>query len=99
MQARFTDNGEISSRYLSDIRQVLLDFMREIGVAYPRVTYDAAFAQSCCDVALLKGFRSEIVQSSEFQLALQGAVAIATTTYAHLENVATRQWICLYTTW
>ncbi|KAF8955784.1 hypothetical protein BDZ97DRAFT_1604838, partial [Flammula alnicola] len=33
-----------------------------------------------------------------FQIALHGAVAIAMTTYAHLENNSTRQYICLYTT-
>ena len=73
--------------------------MRHINVTYPKVTYDLEFSQSCCEVALRSHVKPEIVQSQEFQLALQGAVAIATTTYAHLENVSTRQWICLYTTW
>jgi len=93
------ENGDISPQYLSDIRDVLLKFMSDMNILYPKVTYDTEFAQSCREVALGDGFRPEIVQSPEFQLALHGAVAIATTTYAHLENISTRQWICLYTTW
>ena len=75
--------------------------MRHINVtlAYLKVTYDAEFSQSCCEVALRSLVKPEIVQSQEFQLALYGAAALVTTTYSHLENVSTRQWICLYTTW
>jgi hypothetical protein len=77
--------------------------MRHINVtlAYPnlKVTYDSEFSQSCCEVALRDLVKPEIVQSQEFQQAIYGAVAFVTTTYAHLENVSTRQWICLYTTW
>jgi hypothetical protein len=84
---------------MENIRKVLCDFMHDVDVTYPNVTYDSSFAQSCCDVALRGLVEPEVVQSPDFQLALHGAVAIATTTYAHLEDVSTRQWICLYTTW
>jgi hypothetical protein len=86
---------------MKDISTVLCEFMRDINVTYPKVTHDSEFAhwQSCCEVALRNHVKPEIVQSQEFQFALKSAVAVATRTYAHLENVSTRQWICLYTTW
>jgi hypothetical protein len=73
--------------------------LRDINITYPTVTYDEQFAQACSKLAIERGCPVDIAQSREFQLALHGAVAIATTTYAHLENVSTRQFICLYTTW
>lgn len=73
--------------------------MQEINIAYPSVAYDEEFAQGCSTIAIERGCPLEIAQSREFQLALHGAASIATTTYAHLENVSTRQFICLYTTW
>ena len=99
-QCFFTENGDISAQYLNDIRIILCDFLRDVHVTYPNVPYDSDFAKSCCDVALRSNtLEPEMVDSPEFQLALHGAASIATTTYAHLENVSTRQWICLYTTW
>jgi hypothetical protein len=73
--------------------------MRDINITYPTVTYDEEFAQACSKLAIERGCPVDITQSHEFQLALHGAVAFATTTYAHLENASTRQFICLYTTW
>ena len=73
--------------------------MRDINITYPIVTYDEDFAQGCTNLAIERGIPLDIAQSREFQLALHGAVSIATTTYAHLENASTRQFISLYTTW
>jgi hypothetical protein len=73
--------------------------MREINITYAKVECDEAFARSCHELALEQGFHPEIVYSKDFQNALQASVGIATTTYAHLENISTRQYICLYTTW
>jgi hypothetical protein len=85
---------------MRDISKILFEFMRHINatLAYPKITYDSEFSQSCCEVALRNLVEPELIQSQEFQLALHLGVAIVTTTYAHLENVSTRQWICLYTT-
>ena len=100
----FTEDGSNPSpQYMRDISEVLCEFMSDINVTlvyYPtsKVTYDSDFSQSCCEVELRNLVKPEIVQSQEFQLALQGAVAFVMTVYAHLENVSTRQWICLYTT-
>jgi hypothetical protein len=91
-------DGKLTPRYRSAIRSVLRDFLRDINITYPTVTYDEQFAQACSKLAIERGCPVDIAQSREFQLALHGAVAIATTTYAHLENVSTRQFICLYTT-
>ncbi|KZP29869.1 terpenoid synthase [Athelia psychrophila] len=88
----------MTPQYVNDVREVLCDFMRRMNITYPKVTYDSEFAQSCCEVALRDDFLPGIVESPDFQLALHGAVAIATTTFAHLENISTRQYICLYTT-
>ena len=89
----------MTPQYLNDVQEVLRDFMHRMKITYPKVTYDSEFAQSCNELALSDGFLPDVVESPEFQLALHGAVAIATTTYAHLENNSTRQYICLYTTW
>lgn len=89
----------MSSKYRDAIRSVLLDFLRDIDVAYPTVIYDEEFAQGCCKLAIERGCPVDIAQSHEFQLALHGAVAIATMTYGHLENVTTRQYVCIYTIW
>jgi hypothetical protein len=89
----------MNSQYLRDIRKVLEEFMRDVNVAYPNVNYDAETPQSFDDVSLRNVVEPEIVQSPEFQIALQSAMPIITTTFAHLEDVSTRQWICLYTAW
>ncbi|KAF8550949.1 terpenoid synthase [Imleria badia] len=87
----------MTSRYKNAIRSVLLDFLRDINVTYPTVTYDEDFAQGCCKLAIERGCPVDMAQSREFQLALHGAVAIATMTYGHLENASTRQYVCIYT--
>ena len=85
--------------YRNAIRSVLRDFMRDINITYPIVTYDEEFAQGCTQISIERGCPPDIAHSHEFQLALHAAASIATTTYAHLENASTRQFICIYTTW
>lgn len=89
----------MNSEYLRNIRKVLDDFMRDGNFAYPKVNYDAETTRSFCEVALHNVVDPEVLQSPEFQLAFNSAIPITTTTFAHLENDSTRQWICLYTTW
>ena len=73
--------------------------MLDTNITYPTLTYDEEFAQGCSKLAIERGCPVDITQSREFQRAFYTGVIMATTAYAHLENVSTRQFICLYTTW
>ncbi|KAG2347458.1 terpenoid synthase [Suillus weaverae] len=83
-----TFDGEV----IASIRQSIADFLQRCGMQYKNVTLDEAWYSECCQEAINRGYPMDII------LPYMGVgVALMSNAYDHLQDRATKMWICLFT--
>lgn len=79
---------------ISQIRDILSQFLRECDIIYPHdVRVDPAYRVACYSEAKRRGFDLAALGRS-----LEVAVAISDTSYRHVKNQSTRVFIAMWTT-
>ncbi|KAG1781957.1 terpenoid synthase [Suillus placidus] len=83
-----TLDGEV----IASIRQSIAEFLQRCGLQYKNITLDEAWYSECCQEAIKRGYPMDII------LPYMGAgVAMTSNAYDHLQDRATKMWICLFT--
>ncbi|EJD37288.1 terpenoid synthase [Auricularia subglabra TFB-10046 SS5] len=81
--------------WVERVRAVMTRGLHSLDMTTPTVQVDARFYQLCYDTAVSKGYTSDGWMC--ITPYLEAGVAIAQTSYPHLENMDTRVWIALWT--
>lgn len=77
------------------IRNIVGGFLERCAIPYPMIPYDVEFFRLSCEEAARRGYPLE--GKNSLKPFIPGGVAIATTAYAHIEDLPTRIAICLFT--
>lgn len=85
----------VNNEMTEDVREIVQTFLKGCKLIFPRVIFDRAFHQQCCEDAARRRFPLE----GDYNLRpfIPGGVSIATTAYAHIPDKSTRIWIALFT--
>ncbi|KAG1881177.1 isoprenoid synthase domain-containing protein, partial [Suillus subluteus] len=74
------------------IRQSIADFFNRCGLQYKNTTLDQVWYSKCCQEAINRGYPMDAILPY-----MPAGVAMMSNTFNHLQDHATRMWICLLT--